>query len=570
MKYLPWLLIAILFNFSGCSNEQEKQREARLAAAAKVGDAAKGQQIAATSCALCHGEDGVHGTPGTPFLAGQQPDYIRDTLRSYINADRNDPSMREAVTALSLEDMGDVAAYYANLHTDWPGAGKQAKTKPAAKGNSQAGQDKAKVCGSCHGYDGNSSQPEIPNLALLQPSYFIKALNYYLDGDRIGAAIMRHFKQTLTRQDMDNLAAYFAEQKPSATTFTGNGNAGKGEKLADQLCVGCHGKEGNSYHPDIPSLAGQSANYLNKALNAYVSRERKDPMMNSIVDKLTPEVITNLATYYATRKPEQTRPSTTVSVSADFAPVAQGEKIAGACNGCHGARGNSLTGEIPRLTGLSPQYLVAAISAYQKGGRPHATMQPLVSHLNALDVEKLALYYASQAPSPDSVQGRGNAAQGEKAADSCFGCHGAKGVSEQALTPSLAGQNADYLIAAIQAYAKGERNHKDMQNAAKELDKQTILNLASYFAAQKAEPVKVRQPESPQQIVDRCNRCHGETGHSSDPRHPRLAGQSQEYLAKALTEYQQGKRINVLMQAMSEVLWQNEIAAVAAYYANLP
>ena len=76
-----------------------------------------------------------------------------------------------------------------------------------------AGAAKAKeVCSACHGVDGNSTDVNNPRLAGQHPDYLAKALRDYKSGDR-NNAIMKGFAATLSKKDIENVAAYFSAQK---------------------------------------------------------------------------------------------------------------------------------------------------------------------------------------------------------------------------------------------------------------------------------------------------------------------------------------------------------------------
>ncbi len=78
-----------------------------------------------------------------------------------------------------------------------------------------AGAAKAKeVCSACHGADGNSADANFPRLAGQHPDYIAKALRDYKSGDRSNA-IMKGFATTLSKKDIENLAAHFAAQTSS-------------------------------------------------------------------------------------------------------------------------------------------------------------------------------------------------------------------------------------------------------------------------------------------------------------------------------------------------------------------
>jgi len=66
-----------------------------------------------------------------------------------------------------------------------------------------------------------------------------------------------------------------------------------------------------------------------------------------------------------------------------------------------------------------------------------------------------------------------------------------------------------------------------------------------------------------------CAACHGADGNGTDPSYPRLAGQHQDYLAKALHDYKAGERKNPIMAGMVAALNDDDIENLAAYYASL-
>ncbi len=65
-----------------------------------------------TTCAACHGADGVSAISSFPKLAGQQRDYLYHALKDYKSGKRNNPLMAEQVKNLSDEDMRDLAMYF--------------------------------------------------------------------------------------------------------------------------------------------------------------------------------------------------------------------------------------------------------------------------------------------------------------------------------------------------------------------------------------------------------------------------------------------------------------------------
>ena len=84
--------------------------------------------------------------------------------------------------------------------------------------DASAGAAKAKeVCQACHGMDGNSQSPDYPKIGGQYPDYLSKALRDYKSGARKNA-IMAGFAGTLSKQDIENLAAYYSSQPPVIAT----------------------------------------------------------------------------------------------------------------------------------------------------------------------------------------------------------------------------------------------------------------------------------------------------------------------------------------------------------------
>ncbi len=71
-----------------------------------------------------------------------------------------------------------------------------------------------------------------------------------------------------------------------------------------------------------------------------------------------------------------------------------------------------------------------------------------------------------------------------------------------------------------------------------------------------------------EELAQRCDRCHGVGGNSTDPRSPALAAQRQEYLERVMRGYQKGERKSTAMSAMLDGVSDGDIEALAAYYAR--
>jgi cytochrome c553 len=224
---------------------------------------------------------------------------------------------------------------------------------------------------------------------------------------------------------------------------------------------------------------------------------------------------------------------------------------------------------MPSLTAQAPQYFVASMLAYEEGGRGHKLMQRLAGDLDEATLSAMGLFYAVQEPVATETTGDGDAVAGRALADErCADCHGEDGNASGAEMPTLAGQDARYFIKAMQAYRDGSRPHRQMQEAVDGLSDTDVANLGTFYATQTPVRRDVRMPLTTAEWIDRCERCHGIDGNSTDPRFPMLAGQDPDYLEAALRAYAAEGRQNSIMHAMSDPLSEADVLALARHYAS--
>jgi cytochrome c553 len=340
----------------------------------------------------------------------------------------------------------------------------------------------------------------------------------------------------------------------------------EGKQLAQRFCADCHGAAGISSIANVPNLAGQRAAYLYREMHAYLAGARGNDTMNGAITYLSTDAISNVAAYYASLDPAQ--PTAADDAKPEVDALQAGKAAAAACAKCHGDTGITKTPGIPSLIGQEPKYLVSAMAAYKSGERKNDTMKAMVTPLTNANLDNIGLFYALQRPGRAQTPASGNPAAGQALAAPCAACHGVEGVSGNPSSPSLAGQDAQYLAAALHAYQNDTRTNPTMKALTATLDDTAIQNLAAFYAAQQPQAPNVPRPLTAQQWAERCDRCHGVNGNSTDPRIPALAAQRQGYLEKVLDAYRTGARRSPEMAAMSEVLSGNDVRNLAAYYAR--
>jgi cytochrome c553 len=338
-----------------------------------------------------------------------------------------------------------------------------------------------------------------------------------------------------------------------------------GKAFAERECKGCHGLEGGGAAPAIPHLAAQREAYLVAALNAYKEGKRTHAALREIASHMSDADARNLAAYYASLPPVQAAGATQ---SAQASPYEQGKKLAVACAKCHGADGNSTIAGIPSLAGQQPHYLVVAIQEYLKKERKAAPMHGLLPTLTNLDMETLALYFASQTPAQRASPASGDPAAGEPLSAVCGGCHGAHGVSTDSATPSLAGQDARYLVDAIKAY-RTTRKRENMRLYITGLSDKDIGNIAVFYSVQKSRAVE-RGQTLVKDLTDKCERCHAAEADIPGMVVPKIRGQDRDYLIMALRGYRDGRRESSMMHNMSLPYSDSIIESLATAYASQP
>lgn len=340
----------------------------------------------------------------------------------------------------------------------------------------------------------------------------------------------------------------------------------EGKRVADTSCTRCHGPNGISGAKGVPHLAGQRAVYLHLELKAYKAGARGKGMMTDAAKFLSEDALIKVAAWYASLDPAQPAPAASnKSTPAAPDPASAGKAAAAACAGCHGDTGISQIPGMPSLVGLDPLYLVAAMNAYKSGQRKNDMMKALVAGLGDADINNIAMFYATQKPGRAQTPAAGNKAAGKAAAAACDACHGGAG---SGTTPSLAGQDATYFVAAMGAYKDGSRADPIMKGQASAIGDAAAADIAAWYAGQEPQLPKLARTLSTADWTQRCDRCHGVNGNSTDPRLPALAAQRADYLEWVLKAYRSGARKSPAMTAMSKVLTEADVGMLAAHYAR--
>jgi cytochrome c553 len=203
-------------------------------------------------------------------------------------------------------------------------------------------------------------------------------------------------------------------------------------------------------------------------------------------------------------------------IAVSFLVAAQGLSAAGSaeagkdkvavCAACHGADGNSLAPNFPKLAGLGEKYILKQLNDIKSGKRQIVEMTGLLTSSSGQDLADMAAYFDSQTMQLSGAKeltvqvGSGIKVDGlklgeriyragstEVGAPSCTGCHSPRGQGNApAGYPRLSGQHADYIEAQLRNFRAGDRTNDGenqvMRQVAARLSDSEIKAVANYIA----------------------------------------------------------------------------------------
>ena len=163
-----------------------------------------------------------------------------------------------------------------------------------------------------------------------------------------------------------------------------------------------------------------------------------------------------------------------------------GKTKSATCVACHGADGNAVDPQYPRLAGQYNEYIQQALHEYKDGRRGNAVMKTQVANLSDQDIEDIAAYLQGSAPA--KAASAAPPPKAPKQVAPCIACHGENGLGVDGMNPSpptLAGQHVDYLEQALTSYRNGRRKNVVMDSMAALLTSDEDVKVAAaYFAGQ--------------------------------------------------------------------------------------
>lgn len=170
----------------------------------------------------------------------------------------------------------------------------------------KTGREKALFCANCHGKDGNSVKPLVPNLAAQNPIYLLQQINNFASGTRRDySTVMQQLAKNMSDKEKLALAVYYANVplKPNNTTIAADDYA-YGQSVYVSKCATCHGKNGAGKQ-EFARIGGQQYEYLKQVLTSFrdVDKNRKSLVMTAIVNGYSDDELGAIAGYVSRLKP---------------------------------------------------------------------------------------------------------------------------------------------------------------------------------------------------------------------------------------------------------------------------
>lgn len=193
------------------------------------------------------------------------------------------------------------------------------------------------------------------------------------------------------------LPAVAAGEAPAAPQANVKLDLAQGAARFAEVCVACHGVDGNSTIVANPALAQQHPEYLVKQLREFKSGVRKDPVMQGFASMLSDQEMKNIAGWLASQKSKG-------GFAKDKELVALGERIfrggiqdrnIAACAGCHSPNGAGLPVQYPRLAGQHADYTIKQLLEFRDGKRGNSLpMTQVAAKLNDREIRAVSDYIA--------------------------------------------------------------------------------------------------------------------------------------------------------------------------------
>ena len=171
----------------------------------------------------------------------------------------------------------------------------------------------------------------------------------------------------------------------------------RGAQLYSQMCVACHGTDGNSSTGANPKLAQQHPEYLIKQLQEYKSGKRANALMAGFAAALSDQDMADIAFWLAAQPvtPGVARNKDTINFGERIYRGGIADRQIPACAGCHSPNGAGIPSQYPRLSGQHAEYTADQLRQFRSGARANNTaMSQIAAHMTDQEIEAVSDFIA--------------------------------------------------------------------------------------------------------------------------------------------------------------------------------
>ena len=174
-------------------------------------DLVKGEASFTAVCAACHGADGNSAIAANPKLSQQHPEYLVKQLEEFKSGKRNDPVMKGFASALSEDDMKNIA-YWVTSKAAKPGFAKDKDLVAMGERIYRGGIAARNIaaCAGCHSPNGAGMPAQYPRLSGQHADYTATQLIAFRDGKRANSLQMTQVAAKLNDKEIKAVSDYIA------------------------------------------------------------------------------------------------------------------------------------------------------------------------------------------------------------------------------------------------------------------------------------------------------------------------------------------------------------------------
>ncbi len=174
-------------------------------------DLVKGEALYTAVCAACHGADGNSAIAANPKLSAQHPEYLVKQLHEFKSGKRNNAVMKGFASALSDDDMRNIAYWVASKPIK-PGFAKDKELVAMGERIYRGGIADRQIaaCAGCHSPNGAGIPAQYPRLSGQHADYTVAQLNMFRDGSRANSTQMTQVAAKLNDKEIRAVSDYIA------------------------------------------------------------------------------------------------------------------------------------------------------------------------------------------------------------------------------------------------------------------------------------------------------------------------------------------------------------------------